>query len=94
MVDVAAGGQDGCHLARENQYDLILLDVGVPGTDGWRVLHDKLRSFDLGADDYLVKPTPQPRSRAADRNSAPFQKKGPDRFCPVIDSNSANHSSE
>jgi len=58
------------------RYDLILLDVMLPGADGWSVIKmirqksdvpvlfltarddvaDRVRGFELGADDYLVKP--------------------------------------
>jgi two-component system copper resistance phosphate regulon response regulator CusR len=38
VVDVAAGGEDGLHLARGGDYDLLILDVMLPGRDGWSVL--------------------------------------------------------
>ncbi len=38
VVDVAPGGVDGLHMALEGQYDLILLDVMMPGLDGWSVM--------------------------------------------------------
>jgi len=76
IVDVASTGTDGVHLAQELIYDLILLDVMLPGMDGWAVIKqirqirevpvlfltardevsDRVRGFELGADDYLVKP--------------------------------------
>ena len=37
-VDVARTGTDGLHLALESDYDLILLDVMLPGLNGWQVL--------------------------------------------------------
>ncbi len=37
-VDLAANGLDGCHLAIEENYDLIVLDVMLPGMDGWQML--------------------------------------------------------
>ncbi len=37
-VDVASDGPEGLHLACENQYDLIVLDVMLPGMDGFSVL--------------------------------------------------------
>ncbi|WP_454688203.1 heavy metal response regulator transcription factor [Achromobacter aloeverae] len=40
VVDVAADGVTGLHLARETQYDLILLDVMLPGMDGFTVLRE------------------------------------------------------
>src|ERR1700754_4316525 len=38
VVDVAHEGLDGLHLASTTNYDLILLDVLLPGIDGWKVL--------------------------------------------------------
>ena len=38
VVDVADNGIDGLHLATSGDYDLILLDVMLPGADGWSVL--------------------------------------------------------
>ena len=37
-ADVASRGDDGLHLARTGDYDLIVLDVMLPGRDGWSVL--------------------------------------------------------
>lgn len=76
VVDTATTGTDGIHLAREAAYDVILLDVMLPGEDGWSVIRavrehsqtpvifltarddvaDRVKGFELGADDYLVKP--------------------------------------
>ncbi len=75
-VEVALNGTDGLHAAMNGDHDLIVLDVMLPGLDGFAVLaalrtarqtpvlmltaraqvHDKVHGFDLGADDYLVKP--------------------------------------
>ncbi len=38
VVDIAANGIEGLHLATSGPYDLILLDVMLPGLDGWAVL--------------------------------------------------------
>jgi len=38
VVDVANRGDDGLHLARTQDYDLIILDVTLPEVDGWSVL--------------------------------------------------------
>jgi two-component system copper resistance phosphate regulon response regulator CusR len=77
VVDVAADGLEGLHLAMEVDVDLIILDVMLPALDGWQVLarlreagrrmlvlfltardavHERVHGFELGADDYLVKP--------------------------------------
>jgi two-component system copper resistance phosphate regulon response regulator CusR len=77
VVDVAADGLEGLYLALEVEFDLIVLDVMLPGRDGWHVLarlreasrkalvlmltardavHERVHGFELGADDYLVKP--------------------------------------
>ena len=37
-VEVARTGADGLHLALESDFDLILLDVMLPGLNGWQVL--------------------------------------------------------
>jgi two-component system copper resistance phosphate regulon response regulator CusR len=76
-VSTAQDGEEGLYLAREHQFDLIILDVMLPKVDGWSVLkelrksqsearvlflsaldsiNDKVKGFDLGADDYLAKP--------------------------------------
>ena len=36
-VDVAADGTDGLWMARENDYDVIVLDLMLPGINGYRV---------------------------------------------------------
>lgn len=76
VVDIANNGSDGIHMTEETAYDVILLDVMLPGVDGWTVISsirarletpvlflsarddvaDRVRAFELGADDYLVKP--------------------------------------
>jgi len=77
IVDFAGDGLEGLHLALEVDFDLIILDVMLPGQDGWHVLarlreagrkalvlmltardavHERVHGFELGADDYLVKP--------------------------------------
>jgi two-component system copper resistance phosphate regulon response regulator CusR len=37
-VDVATNGIDGLHLATQENYDLIILDVMLPRVDGWAVI--------------------------------------------------------
>ena len=43
VVDCAASGIDGLHLARQNTYELVILDVNLPHTDGWDVLEQLRR---------------------------------------------------
>ena len=38
VVDLARDGFDGLHLALTEAYDLAILDVMLPGIDGWQVL--------------------------------------------------------
>ena len=76
IVEVALDGTDGLYAAANGDHDLLILDVMLPGIDGFAVLSalrtskqtpvlmltaraktdDKVRGFELGADDYLVKP--------------------------------------
>lgn len=46
QVEVAQDGVDGLWRAREGSYDLILLDVMLPGRNGYRVCADLRRSGD------------------------------------------------
>jgi two-component system OmpR family response regulator len=76
-VDVAHNGIDGLWAATERVYDAIVLDLMLPGLNGYQVCeklraaevwtpvliltakdgeYDQADAFDLGADDYLVKP--------------------------------------
>lgn len=45
VVDLATNGLDGQHLALNEPYDLIVLDVMLPDLDGWRILQS-LRAAD------------------------------------------------
>lgn len=38
IVDWAQTGPDALHQAKENAYDALILDVGLPGLTGWEVL--------------------------------------------------------
>jgi two-component system copper resistance phosphate regulon response regulator CusR len=40
VADVASNGIEGLHLARTFDYDAIILDVMLPGQDGWTVLRE------------------------------------------------------
>jgi DNA-binding response OmpR family regulator len=77
-VDFAFNGLAAVELARQRNYDAVVMDIGMPGLDGLAAcrelrtrhhlgtpiifltardtLGDKLKGFDAGADDYLVKP--------------------------------------
>ncbi|MGO4004061.1 MULTISPECIES: heavy metal response regulator transcription factor [Pseudomonas] len=37
-VEIALDGLDGQHLVQESEFDLIILDVMLPGLDGWQLL--------------------------------------------------------
>lgn len=78
IVDFAGDGVTGLHLAIVGDFDVLVLDLMLPGMDGLdvcRKLHEeakknipvlmltardtleqKLRGFESGADDYMVKP--------------------------------------
>ena len=43
VVDVADNGDDGLHVMTTGAYDLIILDVMLPGRDGWSILADARR---------------------------------------------------
>jgi two-component system copper resistance phosphate regulon response regulator CusR len=38
VVDVASSGDDGLHLARALPFDVVVLDVMLPGRDGWEII--------------------------------------------------------
>src|SRR5438034_8605444 len=94
-VDWTRDGGEPLTLAREREYAVIVLDLLLPGVDGWKVcealrrrrdttpilmltargsLEDRIRGFEIGADDYLPKPFALPelrvRVRALIRRSA------------------------
>jgi two-component system copper resistance phosphate regulon response regulator CusR len=46
-VDLARNGADGLHLAREQHYELLILDVMLPGKDGWQVMAEIRQSSDV-----------------------------------------------
>lgn len=37
-VDIATNGNDGLHLGLEGDYDLAILDIMLPGMNGWQIL--------------------------------------------------------
>ncbi|WP_455874244.1 heavy metal response regulator transcription factor [Rhizobium yanglingense] len=46
-VDLARTGTDGVHLAMQQVYDLILLDVMLPAIDGWEIIRRIREQRDL-----------------------------------------------
>ena len=44
VADVANRGEDGLHLALTGDYDLIILDVGLPERSGWSVISELRKS--------------------------------------------------
>jgi two-component system copper resistance phosphate regulon response regulator CusR len=46
LVDWAQDGADGLHLARQEGYDLIILDVMLPILDGWHLLRELRKTRD------------------------------------------------
>ena len=55
VVDIAANGVDGRHLALSSDYDLVILDVMLPGADGWTVLREiRDKKIDLTAKEYAL----------------------------------------
>lgn len=72
----AASGEEARSLLEAGDVNLVLLDLMLPGQDGWSVVRqlrergsipiiiltargdeaDRIQGFDLGADDYVVKP--------------------------------------
>ena len=86
LVDCAYDGLGGLHLAVTQPFELIILDIMLPGMDGITLcqrlrqdarlqtpiimltardsVDDKLKGFQAGADDYLVKPFSLPELHA------------------------------
>jgi two-component system copper resistance phosphate regulon response regulator CusR len=46
-VDLARNGTDGLHMALEQVYDLVVLDVMLPGKDGWQIMKALRSNYDL-----------------------------------------------
>ncbi len=44
VVDASGDGADGLHLARTGHYDLLIVDVMLPGMDGWAIVEEIRRS--------------------------------------------------
>jgi two-component system copper resistance phosphate regulon response regulator CusR len=83
-VDWTRDGAEALALTQEREYAAIVLDLMLPGVDGWTVcetlrrrrdptpilmltargaLEDRIRGFEIGADDYLPKPFAMPELR-------------------------------
>jgi two-component system copper resistance phosphate regulon response regulator CusR len=44
VVDVVGAAEHGLHLARRQRYSLIILDINLPGRDGWWMLNELRQS--------------------------------------------------
>lgn len=44
VADLAPNGEDGLYLAQKSDYDLLVLDVMLPGRDGWSVISELRKS--------------------------------------------------
>ena len=44
VADLAQNGEDGLYLAQSSDYDLLVLDVMLPGRDGWSVISELRRT--------------------------------------------------
>lgn len=75
-VDLCHTGSEGLKLALQRDYSLVIVDLQLPGLDGYELCRrlreakevpilivsakneeiDKIRAFNLGADDYITKP--------------------------------------
>jgi len=47
-VDVTSRGEDAVQAARQERFDMVILDVGLPGIDGFEVLR-RLRTAEYRA---------------------------------------------
>jgi len=48
VVDVADNGDDGLEMSLRGEYDIVLLDITLPGCDGWHILTEiRRRGLDL-----------------------------------------------
>jgi DNA-binding response OmpR family regulator len=76
VITEASDGAEGLDKFKSSEFDMLLLDVMLPGVDGWSVCrevrrtssvpilmltargeeYDRLFGFELGVDDYIVKP--------------------------------------
>jgi len=76
-ADVAADGDRACEMVQQNDYNVVILDLGLPKADGLEILQhirarnstlpvvaltarkeieERVKTLDLGADDYVLKP--------------------------------------
>ena len=76
LIEQSFDGDEGLEKLTKNNYDLVILDIMLPGLDGWDILqmnkemkqfpvlvltakgeeYNRLKGYELGADDYVQKP--------------------------------------
>jgi CheY-like chemotaxis protein len=52
----AAGGEEALRLAAQDPPDVVLLDIGMPGMDGWELARRLRAQAEAGIDAHLTKP--------------------------------------
>lgn len=107
-IEVAYDGKVGKSMVLTNAYDLIILDINLPYTNGYELCQfirnrneqlpvlmltalgsteDKLTGFEMGADDYLIKPFEfrelTARTKVLLKRS--FQSEAPARYIQITD---------
>ena len=66
-MDLARDGVDGRHLALQGNYDLIILDVMLPGVDGFEILASVREHKDTPILMLTARDAVEPRARAGRR---------------------------
>jgi DNA-binding response OmpR family regulator len=78
-VEIASNGHDAAMMARSEDFDLLILDLGLPGKDGWQVLEEvrgrgeRLRIIILTAQDEVEDTVTALESGANDYVTKPFE---------------------
>ena len=72
-VDLVTNGVDGLHHGLEGDHDLVILDVMLPGMDGWQVLKNlRSQGRQMATRKSIKQPLPGAPSRRGLRESALF----------------------